>query len=252
MTRGRLNTALAALAAILVSASAPAEANERCFVPGYLSAPSAKLPRATISAKRDRKLEILFISGSPTQTGASKGLRAYPSYFEEALRERFPGLEIQTVVRSAPRRLVSDVVPKLKDMLDEVKPSLVIWQAGTADVLRGVDVEEFERSLRDGVSTILRGGTDVLLMDMQYSPRTDRLVDGASYVESMREVSDATDIPLFDRYSIMRYWNDSGAFDLTSLKNDGLYEKIHQCIGGLLADFVVRATSLEEFKGAAK
>jgi hypothetical protein len=50
----------------------------------------------------------------------------------------------------------------------------------------------------------------------------------------------------------MRYWNDSGAFDLTSLKNDGLYEKIHQCIGGLLADFVVRATSLEEFKGAAK
>ena len=59
-------------------------------------------------------------------------------------------------------------------------------------------------------------------------------------------------VPLFDRYSIMRYWNDSGAFDLTSLKNDGLYEKIHQCIGGLLADFVVRATSLEEFKGAAK
>jgi hypothetical protein len=253
MSWGRLPTAFAVLAASLTIAStAHAELGGRCYVPGYLSAPAAKLPRATIAAKRDRKLDILLISGSPTQTGGSKGLRAYPSYFEAALRERFPALEIQTVVRSAPRRLVSDLVPKLKDILSEVKPSLVIWQAGTADANRGVDVEDFAAALRSGVSTVLRSGADVLLIDMQYSPRTDKMVDSESYLENMREIADTTDVPLFDRYSIMRYWNDSGAFDLTSLKNDGLYEKIHQCIGGLLADFVVRATSLEEFKGAAK
>jgi hypothetical protein len=47
----------------------------------------------------------------------------------------------------------------------------------------------------------------------------------------------------------MRYWNVSGAFDLTSLRDDGLYEKIHICIGELLADFILRGAGLKEDKG---
>ena len=46
--------------------------------------------------------------------------------------------------------------------------------------------------------------------------------------------------------------SDSGAFDFTSLRDDGLFEKVHQCMGKLLADFVLRATDLDEFKGTGK
>ena len=36
----------------------------------------------------------------------------------------------------------------------------------------------------------------------------------------------------------MRHWNETGAFDLSSTKNDGLFERIHLCLGRLLAENV--------------
>jgi hypothetical protein len=84
---------------------------------------------------------------------------------------------------------------------------------------------------------------------MQYSPRTDQLVDYASYSGEINAAADGAKVPLFDRYEIMRYWNVSGAFDLTSLRDDGLYEKIHVCLGELLADFILRGAGLKEDKG---
>ncbi|HEY7457415.1 MAG TPA: SGNH/GDSL hydrolase family protein [Xanthobacteraceae bacterium] len=243
----------AAFAALLALASpAPAATDENCGVPAIFAEPLAPLSRTTIAAKRDGKLDILLLSGSPSQTGAAKGLRSYPLFFQDRLRERLPGLEIRVSVRAAPRRSVSELLPQLSKLLADVHPSLVIWQAGTADAYRGVDAEDFAGALRDGVTTILRASADVVLVDMQYSPRTDQLIDAANYLAYMRSIADSMDIPLFSRYEIMRYWSDSGTFDFTSLKDDGLFEKVHHCMGKLLADFVLRATQLDEFKGAQK
>ncbi|MEX0589739.1 MAG: SGNH/GDSL hydrolase family protein [Xanthobacteraceae bacterium] len=243
----------AALAAFLALAPvATAATDEHCIVPAFLVEPLAQLPRATIAAKRDRKLEILLISGSPSQTGAAKGLRSYPSVFEDALRQRLPGLDIHLVVRAAPRRSVADTLPKLSEMLAEFQPALVIWQAGTADAYLGVEADDFADTLRRGIATVLKSGADAVIVDMQYSPRTDRLIDTPNYLAQMRWLAETMDVPLFSRYEIMRYWSDSGAFDLTSLKNDGLFEKVHMCIGNLLADFVARGASLDEFKGTGR
>jgi hypothetical protein len=243
----------AAFAAFLALAPvANAATDERCAVPAFLAEPLAELPRATIAAKRDRKLEILVVSGSPSQTGAAKGLRSYPSYFEAALRERLPGLQVRVSVRAAPRRTVLDVLPQLPAFLAETEPALVVWQGGTADAFRGLGTDEFAESMRAGISTVLKSGADTVLVDMQYSPRTDGLIDAANYRAQMRWVAETMDVPLFSRYDIMRHWSDSGAFDFTSLKDNGLYEKIHSCIGSLLADFVVRGVSLDEFKGSPR
>jgi hypothetical protein len=84
----------------------------------------------------------------------------------------------------------------------------------------------------------------VVLVNQQYSPRTDFMFDGAPYTENMRWVSQTRDIPLFNRYEVMKHWGETGAFDLTALKNDGTYEKVHGCIGRLIADLVMRAASL--------
>ena len=243
----------AAFAALLAFAPpAYASTEDRCGVPAIFAEPLAQLQRATIAARKDRKLDVLVLSGSPSQTGAAKGLRSYPYFFQERVREKLPDLDVRVTVRSAPRRSVAELLPQLPKLLAETQPSLVIWQAGTADAYRGVDAEEFAAALREGVSTILRAGADVVLVDMQYSPRTDQLIDAANYLAYMRAVADSMDIPLFSRYEIMRHWSDSGAFDFTSLRDDGLFEKVHQCMGKLLADFVLRATELNEFKGAPK
>jgi hypothetical protein len=70
------------------------------------------------------------------------------------------------------------------------------------------------------------------------------MFDGMPYTENMHWVSQTRDIPLFNRYEVMKYWGETGAFDLTALKNNGTYEKVHRCIGRLIADLVMQAASL--------
>jgi hypothetical protein len=241
---------LAAVVALLAFVSAAlAAADERCSVPEWLMEPQASLPNTTLEVKRRQRLDVVVLSGSPSQTGAPKGLRAYPSFFEAALRERLPGVEIRVNVRAAPRRSVIEMRPDLLTLLTDLRPALVVWQAGTVEAYRGIDADGFGRALEAGVSEAMTAGADVVLVDMQYSPRTSVLVDVAPYLENMRRVAETMDIPLFNRYEIMRHWSETGVFDLSSLKNNGLFEKIHLCVGRLLADFVLRGASLTNFKG---
>jgi hypothetical protein len=161
-------------------------------------------------------------------------------------------VEIRLTVRAAPRRSSAEFLPFLPEMLAELKPAVVIWQAGTVESLRGIPPEEFGQALQKGVSTLIQGGSDVVLLNMQYSPRMAAIMDTANYIQNMRWVTETLDISMFDRFEIMRHWNESGAFDLSSTKNDGLFERIHLCLGQLLAEFVVRGASLTNYKGNPK
>jgi hypothetical protein len=245
--------AYAAVAAILAFTSAASAAtDERCGVPDYLIEPQASLPRVLSAVKRTQRLDVLVLSGAPSQMNMAKGPRSYPSFFEAAMSEELPRVRIRVDVRAAPRRSVMEVQPLLPALLAEVKPNLVIWQSGTVEAYRGIDAHGFSRSLLAGASTLIVGGTDVILVNMQYSPRTELLVDIPAYNENMRWVTESLDIPFFNRYAIMRHWSDTGAFDLAAFKSDSMFEKIHFCLGRLLANFVVRAASLSEFKGAGQ
>jgi len=240
---------IATLVALVAITSVAHATDNSCFVPAFLTEPGAQLKHVADAVRNDRKLSIVLFSGSPSQTGGTKGRRSYPAYLESALKERLPDVEVKIDVRAKARQTVSELVPLLPAALEETKPTLVIWQVGTVDTLRQSEVETFGRDLRQGLETIAKGGSDAVLMNMQYSPRTDRLVDYTAYLAEIRDGSDAANVPLFDRYEIMRYWNVAGTFDLSSLRDDGLYEKIHVCIGALLADFILRGAGLRDAKG---
>jgi hypothetical protein len=70
--------------------------------------------------------------------------------------------------------------------------------------------------------------------------------DSGALNERIRRVSSYADVPLFNRYDIMRSWHENNAFDLTALKNDGSYEAVHRCLGRLLAEYISRAASFAE------
>jgi hypothetical protein len=76
-------------------------------------------------------------------------------------------------------------------------------------------------------------------MNLQYSPRTDPMMHVGPYADAMRMVAEDRGVPLFDRMGIMKYWNDEGIFDFYSMSNDGTVERVHHCIGRLLADLVI-------------
>ncbi len=246
----RLLAALAALAALVGHAAATPD--ERCSVPDSLATPQSSLPHTSFAVKRSQRLDILLLSGSPSQVGSTKGLKSYPAYFEQALHEQLPGVEVRLTVRSAPRRSAIEVVPLLPELLAELKPALVIWQAGTVESLRGIPPDEFGFALQKGAAAIIQSGADVVLLNMQYSPRMAAIMDTANYSKNMRWVTETLDISMFDRFEIMRHWNETGAFDLSSTKNDGLFERIHLCLGQLLAGFAVRGASLTNYKGTSR
>jgi hypothetical protein len=237
---------LAAIAATLAFGPAAfAGADVRCDVPAALIEPQALLPHVAASVKRTQKLDVVVLSGTPSQMGGGDAPRSYPSFLEAELRARLPKIEIRVTVRTAPRRTAMEVVPTLPQILTEEKPTLVVWQSGTVESYRGIDADGYGRKLERGVGVVLENGADVLLVNMQFSPRTDAMVDAAAYTEAMRAVSFAKNVPFFNRYRIMREWSESGTFDLTALHiGRKEYEEIHRCIGSLMADFVIRAATL--------
>jgi hypothetical protein len=131
-----------------------------------------------------------------------------------------------------------------KLLIDE-KPDLVIWQTGTIDAMRRVEPDDFRNALEEGVETLLKGGVDVILMNMQYSPRTDIMVALQPYADNMRVVAQQHEIPLFDRLAIMRHWSDTGAFDLYAAGKDNvLAHRVHDCIGRGIAALIIDAAHL--------
>jgi hypothetical protein len=236
---------LSAALTIVLLAAGPARAEaDSCDVPDNLVETFARLPRVGLSFKRDHKLEIVVLSAAPKLSGEASSLKSYPYYLESELRERLKGTDVHVFAQSEPRKTILEVIKDLPRLLSERQPVLVVWQTGTVEAMRGIDPDGYGRALDSGVAALQSGGADVVLVNQQYSPRTDFMFDGGPYTENMRWVSQTRDIPLFNRYEVMKYWGETGAFDLTALKNDGTYEKVHRCIGRLIADLVMRAASL--------
>ena len=137
-------------------------------------------------------------------------------------------------------------------VVDDEKPDLVIWQTGTTDAIRRIDQEEFKSALDQGVERLQKAGTDVMLMNMQYSPRTESMIAVGPYSDTMRVVAQQRSVPLFDRLGIMRYWSDHGAFDLYAAgKDDVLAHRVHNCIGRAIAGLIVESGRLQRIEGRA-
>ena len=65
------------------------------------------------------------------------------------------------------------MVPGFVKLLEDKRPTLVIWQTGTVDAMRSVDPDDFRAAVDEGVAALQKAGTDVILMNLQYSPRTE-------------------------------------------------------------------------------
>ena len=134
---------------------------------------------------------------------------------------------------------------KLPRIISESAPALVIWQTGTADAIRGVDPDEFRASLDDGIDKLRDADTDVVLMNMQYSPRIEAMLAVTAYADAMQIMAVKREAVLFDRFTIMKRWNESGVFDLNGpTRTTSIAEKVHSCLGRLLADAVVEGAKM--------
>ena len=240
----RVFTGLFALVAY--AGGAWAQPSDACVNAEYLVHAQAGLPRAATAVDQGHRLPI-SVSGTASSVlpGPNGTGKAYPARLETALSGRLPGVSVKVINAAKQKQTAAEMVAEFDRLLTDEKPVLVVWQTGTVDAIRGIDPDEFRSALNTGIDKLQAGGADIVLMNMQYSPRTESMIAADVYSENMQGVALEREIPLFDRFALMKEWNDEGTFDLyAATKNPETAEHVHACIGELLADFIVEAVDL--------
>lgn len=245
MRRLSLLLALMLLAGTAVAEQRPEHPAE-CRVAAHLAESSFPMPQVAraIAAK---KLAVLVIgAGSSRLPGPGGGKMAYPARLQAALAEKLPGVAVTVATDVKMRRTAAQMVEAMPADLAGTKPALLVWQTGTVDALQGVDQDQFAKALDKGINIARSAGADVVLINAQYSPRTESMIALGNYAENLRWVAVQQEVPLYDRFGIMKLWADLGTFDFYSAtKKLDMAERVHDCIGRLLSDLVVQAAKPE-------
>jgi hypothetical protein len=238
-------------AILLCGAEARAAPSDVCAVPGYMLFGDSLLQRVTAAAQKDKTLKVVVLGGTSSSIPGPEGASyAYPARFEAALKDRLPGLHVSVAAYVKPRQSAAQAAEKIKKLVLDEKPVLVVWQTGTYDAVHGTDPAAFRTTIADGVAALQDSGVDVVLVNMQFSPRTEFIVALGAYADGMRWVAREREVPLFDRLAIMRHWYDAGQFDLYAATKDvGMAKAVHECIGRALAALVIDAARLPSREG---
>jgi len=235
---------IAASAVGLLPAVTDAFGEEReCPVPERFYTFEPPLTKTAKALASRREVVIAALGGASTMGVAAGGLEfAWPARLASTLAERFPRTKVinlavgrQTAKRGT-ERLDRDVLP--------LKPTLVIWETGTMEAVRGTDVDEFRQTVQTGIDKLRAAGAEVALMNMQFSRATDAVIHFEPYLVALRELADVNDVPLFRRHAIMRHWAENGSLDLSTgegEKGRELAAKLYGCIGRAMAELVTRA-----------
>jgi lysophospholipase L1-like esterase len=220
-------------------------ARDLCAVPKGLLPDNASLRHTRSAWFKGEPLRIVAIgSGSTAGAGSGGEGAAYPYHLREALHAQFPDREIKVVNQGHSGDSAGTMVKRFaKDVLP-LKPNLVIWQTGTVDAVRSLNVDRFSEALQQGISVLDSGNTDIILVNPQYASRIELMIHFDPYLSAMEFAAGQTDATLFDRFRIMRHWVAKGTIDLSAGNREARRKKAEEaqaCTGILLADVVIRS-----------
>ena len=217
---------------------------QECPVPERFYTSEPPLTKTAKALAGGREVVIAVLGGASTVGLAAGGSSlAWPARLSSVLTARFPSARIKVVNLAVARQTAKAAVERLVRDVLSLKPTLVIWETGTMEAVRGIDVDEFRETVQAGINELRAAGTEVVLMNMQFSRETDAMIDFGPYLNAMRELAEANDVPMFRRRGIMRHWAESDLLDLRTrdeAKRRQLAAKLYDCIGRAMADFVTR------------
>lgn len=227
-----------AVAALVFLGSAEIRAEEitaHCDAAEALAEPAAALSRSATDWVEGLRLRVVVL-GSSSSLGWRGGL-AYPGLLAEDLRRRL-GDTVDVVDISRKRHLAALQVAHIeRQLLTGPLPSLVVWETGTTDVVKGADATELAQVVANGIQRLRARGIDVVLVDPQYSPQTASVFNFAPVVEALARVAEAENVPVLPRYEIMRYLAGMGSFQPRQAEHAA---PLHACLSHLLAEMIVK------------
>jgi acyl-CoA thioesterase I len=215
---------------------------QECPVPERFYTFEPPLQKTAKALAAGREVVIAALGGASTVGLAAGGPDlAWPARLASALAARFPSARTKVVNLAVARQTAKAAAERLPREIVNLTPTLVIWETGTMEAVRGTDVDEFRETVQAAIDELRAARVDVVLMNMQFSRDTDTMIRFEPYLIVLRELADANDVPLFRRYEIMRYWAESGLLDLRTREGEKrrqLAAKLYECIGRAMADFL--------------
>ena len=189
----------------------------------------------------------LVAIGSSSTAGlyASSPSATYPAVLQQLLSTQ-PGLAVYAVYNKGVNgdTLAGTQARLQHDVLD-LRPQLVILQAGTNDALIGqtpTSLSEYAVRLRS-VVTVLKAQTSVVLMNSQHfgsEPSAYADYQGVTATVAMEQ-----NVPLFDRYGLMKSWIASGKYRYADmLASDGFHpnDTTYRCMAQVVAELTLQST----------
>jgi hypothetical protein len=238
---------LAGVGLVAFSLARPALATEAtaCPVPEEAALVDIDLPASRKVVRERQRLVVLTLGGASTLGKAAHGAEhSYPARLQARLRARLPDVDVTVETRAAARRSVRGVLQDLDADLTSTGARLVIWGAGGIEAGLGSDPVALAEDLGIGIEHVRAAGADVILVDPQFAPSVSRIVDLAPYRDAVRRTGAADDVPVLDRYELMRSWSTSGLLDLDAVEPDlrvQVARRLFDCLAEVLSDAIVPA-----------
>lgn len=192
------------------------------------------------------KVGIVAIGSSSTQGAyASSPATTYPAVLQQLLAGHPEVATFEVFNKGNGGESLAQIQARLqRDVLD-LKPQLLVLQTGTIDAINaqnGAALGDFRTRLRAVVAD-LKPKVRILLLNSQHYP-----TQPANYVafqDVLEQISAEQDVPLFDRYGLMKSWIDSGKYSFNQILASDVFHPndfLYRCTAEVVADLVLTRT----------
>jgi acyl-CoA thioesterase-1 len=204
-----------------------------------------RMRRPLLSTRRavrsKASVRVLAIGSSSTVgVGASSPSATFVSRLETSLEGAVKGMDVDVLGRGLSGEVAQGAADRMKQEVAETKPDLVVWQVGTNDALRHVNIDKFKMCLKTTLAWLAEKKIDVVLLDPQYGDALNKDGSFEEVVAATVEVAREARVLLVDRFEAMR--------ELQRERGDGFYltsdrlhmnDRGHRCVAEQLARAIV-------------
>jgi lysophospholipase L1-like esterase len=217
-----------------------------CLAPKGGHKATGSLPHVAARLIAGQPVVIIAFGSSSTQGhGSTAPEFTYPNRLAAQLRRQYPTADITVLNRGKGGEDAPEMLRRLQTEVIDMKPDLVIWQVGTNAVLRNIDPADVAKLVEDGVGRIQAAGSDIVLVDPQYSPRVNEKAENAGkMVKLLGRVAELRKIAVFPRFEVMRDWHERQSIPTEEfIVPDGLHMSDwgYSCFAQLLGDDIIKS-----------
>jgi lysophospholipase L1-like esterase len=220
---------------VLAQERSPAET---CLAANPTISIGVRLPRTETQLKSGARLKVVALGSSSTVgLWVLNSAATYPAVMRQELTRLMPTAQIDLINSGRVGDSIPGSIARIERDVLSHRPDLVIWQLGTNDVAWGGQASGLGELMSRGIRTLRSKGSDVILMDQQYSPQVLSSTQHSRMQAMIADAARREHVGLFSRFDLMRNSLKAGLSTSALVSWDGLHnsKEGYDCIGRAIA-----------------